>query len=162
VSTLTYRLPAFVRAERRVSLVLFPAGVLTMIGASLTQGKGGPPVGFILVWLVWLALFASVYFQLLFRYCDHVELTDEVLRWWAPLAHGEMRLADLRLIAPAGRAGGSSRFTPVAGKPILVPIRRGFTDFVAQVQIRAPQVTVRLGWHAKHVERFPGPSAFPG
>jgi hypothetical protein len=160
VNPLTYRLHAFYRAQFWVPIVIFPVAVVT-VPVLLIFGIGGRMIFVGLLWLVWGVVGLVLGWRLMSRYADHLELTDEVLRWWAPLGHGEMKLADVRSIAPSPVGGARSVFAPVAGKPVFVQIQKGYADFVAEVQMRAPHASVRLGWYSACIEAFPGPRAFP-
>lgn len=88
------------------------------------------------------------------------DLRERTLRWWAPLRSGEIPLNQLRAVGPSRHGFHTADFVSVGGGRVPVLIRRGFAEFLVEVQAAAPQVTVRLNRYSRMVDRLPGSSGF--
>jgi len=89
-----------------------------------------------------------------------VDLRERTLRWWAPLRSGEIPLNQLRSVDPSRHRFNTADFVSVHTGRVPVLIRRGFAEFVAEVQAAAPHVTVTSNRYSRMVERLPGSSGF--
>jgi hypothetical protein len=96
----------------------------------------------------------------LLRIAFRLELCGTDLSWQAPLRRGVIKLSDLVEMRPQ-RFGSSIEVLVLAdGSKVLVMVRKGFVDFMAELQTVAPHVHARVGTFAKIGDRLPGPRGF--
>src|SRR6266511_2670017 len=72
----------------------------------------------------------------------------------------EIPLNQLRSVDPSRHRFNTADFVSVHTGRVPVLIRRGFAEFVAEVQAAAPHVTVTSNRYSRMVERLPGSSGF--
>lgn len=158
VASLSYR-PVGVNAP--VLLVGFTVFVIAIIGAIIatatgvgTSEDGGPPVWFLGLLVVVLAILSHVY---LWRTAVALEIRDDQLSWRTPLRRGAMPLSDVRSIQPtAAGKGVLATITAEGQQPLMVWATKGFPAFADQIVAAAPGVQVAHGRYVRVAEKMPG------
>jgi hypothetical protein len=143
------------RAQILAMFAVFVVAAVFMV-AAIAAGSG-PPVWFAAFWLA--ALVWNGYW-FLFRVAYQLDLTEHEICWRTPLRSGSIALTDLVELRPH-RFGSSIEVIQLAsGTKVLVMVRKGFVDFMMEIQRLAPQVHARVGAFAKLGNRLPGPRGF--
>jgi hypothetical protein len=120
-----------------VFVVFLAAGVWLVIAT--VRGDAAPPVVFTALWLGILAWNA---YWWLFRVCVEVRVDGATLEWSAPLRRGGAPLGDVVRIRPS-RAGRQLAVVQVQGRrPVVVPVRVGFSRLERAIEAGAPQVVI--------------------
>ncbi len=153
----SYRMHALYRAQTIVLSAIFSAVFLALIVLSVA-GRWWGVFLFLVPMIAGLCWITNWWLRCV---SYRVDLRERTLRWWAPLRSGEIPLSQLGAVGPS-RHGGfhTADFVSVGGGRVPVLIRRGFAEFVAEVQAVAPHVTVTLNRYSRMVERLLGSSGF--
>jgi hypothetical protein len=152
----TYRMYPLWRVQILGMFVLFAVVGVVVVVAGVVASSG-PPLFFALVWVL-VVIWNGYWF--LFRIAYRLDLTESSLAWRTPLRSGTIALIDLVEMRPS-RFGSSAEVLRLSdGSKVLVMVRKGFVDFMAEVQAAAPHVEARVGTFAKIGERLPGPRGF--
>ena len=148
----TYRMLRYWPAALFAGFAILGVGGVVVVVVSVS-GHDGPPTWFVGLWL--LALAWNGYWWL-FRIAYRLDLTQTDLAWRAPLRQGSLRTADLVEMRPYVFGSSIEVIVPSEGAKVLVLVRKGFVDFMREVETVAPQVRTRVGLYAKLSERLPG------
>lgn len=152
----TYRMHALWRLQIFATCAIF-AVVGVVVVVTSVMASSGPPVWFAVLWLL-VAVWNSYWF--LFRIAYRLDLWQSSIRWQTPLRSGTIALTDLVEMRPM-RFGSSVEVLRLSdGSKVQVMVRRGFVDFMAEVQAAAPHVQARVGTLARIGNWGPGPRGF--
>ena len=126
-----------------------------LVLATPTEGPEAVPAGFKVFWvgaLVWNA------YWFLFRIAVSLRLEDRELVWDAPLRSGRIAVGDVVAVRPMRFASNVEVFEQRGGRPVMVMVTKGLSDFLAELSKLNPNLPVRLGWQSRLAERLPGRS----
>jgi hypothetical protein len=150
-----YRMYPLWRVQILSMFVLFAVvGVVVLVAAVVASS--GPSL-FALVWVLGV-IWNGYWF--LFRIAYRLDLTESSLAWRTPLRSGTIALIDLVEMRPSRFGSSAEVLRSSDGSKVLVMVRKGFVDFMAEVQAAGPHVEARVGTFAKIGERLPGPRGF--
>jgi hypothetical protein len=132
-----YRPMPWMRRMLPLGFLLFAAvAVVIVLGASRHQG---PPVGFLVFWFG--ALGWNAYWWL-FRMCTEMKVEGPTLSWSTALRHGTAPMSDVRRMRKS-RMGRQLAVIELQGRrPLLVPVRYGFSDLQNALSAGAPQAAI--------------------
>ena len=136
-----------------IALSLVMAVVLVGILVAITQVSGF----FVVVFIALLAIFTWFMYRELFRKAYQLDLDSSQLRWRAPLRKGELQVVDLITLRPSRLTGGIWVFEARKGPNVPVFVRKGFRQFVQEVQILRPDLEIEPNdFTIRWSEFFPG------
>ena len=121
-----------------LAFVVFAAAAVWLV-LTTVRGEERPPVVFTALWLAILVW--NAYWWLV-RICVEVRVDGATLEWSAPLRRDSAPLADVVRIRPS-RAGRQLAVVEFQGRrPMLVPVRVGFSRLERAIEAGAPQVVI--------------------
>lgn len=123
---------------------LLPLGIVVFVAfvAVFTFGTSrsiGPPVWFLVFWLGALAW--NVYWWL-FRVCVEVRVEDRTVSWAAVLRRGNAPMTDVRRLRRARMSRQMAVIELQGRRPLLVPVRYGFSELQNAIAAGAPQADI--------------------
>lgn len=121
------------------------------------RGDGGPPVGFVAIWLAILVWNA---YWWLFRIVVSVTVRNGTLEWESPLQRGRIPMSTLTGFRPVAPMLNIVRITHTEGRALLVVPIKGIEGLAAAIRDARPDLDVRLGAMTGFRGRMPGPSAW--
>jgi hypothetical protein len=128
---------------RAFTILIFSVFAIAIVVFAVNVGsKSGPPVAFIL-FFSFAALWNAYWF--LFRMAYEVSFDDHDLQWRAPLRSGTLPLLELTVIRPQKLSPNVYLFESTGRRPVLMMLARGSLDLIRDVNVAAPQVTVKIG-----------------
>ncbi len=118
--------------------MVFVIFAVAAAGIVVVRGKG-PPIAFAVFWLA--AVGWNAYWWLI-RTCIEVRVDADSLQWRAPLRPGSAPLTDVRRIRKSRMSRQLAVIELQGRRPLLVPVRYGFSQLEAAVSAGAPMAVI--------------------
>lgn len=144
---------------RRVVICVLAVMAASGVAYAVVLLKAGQPSRFDIVWMVlfFVGMVGNCYWQL-FRFSLEIELDGDVLIATRAFDSRKIDVDHLTAIRPMRFAPTVAVFEVSDAEPVLVGVRKGFTEFVAAISQQNPALPIEISRFAKNAEFRPGKS----